>query len=146
MGPFLEDKDDVNALADFGAGGPPEDPRPPRKKRSSSRPFTRGVNYVDDFIPSSMAGAMHSQAGHSAQGNHLAAAANNVMSAVGGEMQSRVAQAREMRRMEHEREMERMRQEALLKRLQAEQERAEKASQGRDGYRQVAPNAFIRHG
>lgn len=93
------------------------------------------------------ASAFHSWAqnamapGMQAHSNALGA----VNAAIGGEMQSRVAQAREIRRMEHEREMERMRQETLLKRLQAEQEMAKRPSRD-DGYRQVAPNAFIRHG
>lgn len=48
------------------------------------------------------------------------AMANNTMQAIGDENDSRVAQLREMRRMEHEQQMERMRQDALLQRLQME--------------------------
>lgn len=43
-----------------------------------------------------------------AQAAHLQGAANNVMSAIHGENQSRVSQEREMRRMEHEKELMRM--------------------------------------
>jgi hypothetical protein len=47
-----------------------------------------------------------------AQAQHLQGAANNVMSAHANEMQSRVSQAREMRRMQHEKDLMRMRSEA----------------------------------
>jgi hypothetical protein len=65
-------------------------------------------------------------AAHNAQlGSHLAGMANQVQGALGAENYSRVAQMREMRRMEHEKELERIRQEALLKRLQMEQQMEE---------------------
>jgi hypothetical protein len=47
-----------------------------------------------------------------AQAAHLQSAANNVMQAHSTEMQSRVAQQREMRRMQHEKDLMRMRAEA----------------------------------
>jgi hypothetical protein len=48
--------------------------------------------------------------------------ANQVQGALSDENDSRVAQMREMRRMEHEKELERIRQDTLLKRLQMQQE------------------------
>lgn len=78
---------------------------------------------VDMFHPSQQ--GFVNYMGPVAQGNILQGAANDVMKAIAKENDSRVAQAREMRRMEHEREMERMRQEteqqktnALLQRLE----------------------------
>ena len=56
------------------------------------------------------------------QAGHLAGMINQASNAWGNELDSRVAQSREMRRMQHEKDMERMRQEAVLKRLQMEQE------------------------
>lgn len=47
-----------------------------------------------------------------AQAQHLQGAMNNVMQAHASEMQSRVSQAREMRRMQHEKDLMRMRSEA----------------------------------
>lgn len=58
------------------------------------------------------------------QFDHLQDMATQASRAVENEMDSRVAQAREMRRMQHEQQMERMRQEGLLRRLQAEQQMA----------------------
>lgn len=52
--------------------------------------------------------------------------ASDVMSAMGDELDSRVAQAREQRRLQHEKDMEAMRQEGVLKRLQMERETAER--------------------
>lgn len=57
-----------------------------------------------------------------AEGNrNLNDIAGNVMQAFQNENESRVAQAREMRRMQHEKDMEQMRINALLQRLQAQQ-------------------------
>ena len=63
---------------------------------------------IDDFS----AGARQGLANH-------AAAAGQINSAIAGEMQSRVAQAREKRRMEHERDMKKMELDAILARLDA---------------------------
>lgn len=49
------------------------------------------------------------------QGAHLAGMANQVQNALSAEHDSRVAQMREMRRMEHEKEMLRMQAEARRK-------------------------------
>lgn len=59
--------------------------------------------------------------GPQAQANSLQGMINQTTNAWQDENDSRVAQAREMRRMEHEKEMERMRQETILRRLQMEQ-------------------------
>lgn len=64
-----------------------------------------------------MAQAMNAQ-----QGGHLAGMINQAQNAWSGELDSRVAQNREQRRMAHEKELERMRQEAALKKIAAEQE------------------------
>lgn len=73
-------------------------------------------------------GAVHPmQAAYDALGPHAQAAAlggmvNRTMGAIQDENDSRVAQAREMRRMEHEKSIEAMRQEGLLRRLAAMQQ------------------------
>lgn len=60
--------------------------------------------------PSSTAGIQSQMAAlQQAGGAHLQGAANQAMSAIQDENQSRVAQLREMRRMEHEKELMRMR-------------------------------------
>lgn len=51
------------------------------------------------------------------QFNHLQGMANDAMSAIRDENESRVAQSREMRRMQHEKEIEQMRLQALISRL-----------------------------
>lgn len=68
------------------------------------------------------AGAGAAMFGAGNQAGHLAGMINQASNAWGNELDSRVAQNREMRRMQHEKDMERMRQEAVLKRLQMEQE------------------------
>jgi len=49
--------------------------------------------------------------------------ANSAMGAWGNELDSRVAQNREMRRLEHEKELERMRQDLALKKIAADQQK-----------------------
>lgn len=58
------------------------------------------------------------------QFNHLQGMANQAMSAWSDELDSRVAQNREGRRMQHEQQMERMRQETALKKIAADQQLA----------------------
>lgn len=116
-GPFLEDEDDVNELADFGAAGggipnaPSQLPKPP-KRRNAVRGF-QGSNAM--YSPDALAAAgfasqaiRQHQLGLNAHNAHL----NDVNKTIGDEMDSRVAQSREMRRMEHEKELMRMRMEA----------------------------------
>jgi hypothetical protein len=56
------------------------------------------------------------------QYGQLQGMANQAMSAWSNELDSRVAQNREQRRMQHEKDMERMRQETALKKIAAEQQ------------------------
>jgi len=120
-GPFLEDEDDVNNLADFGAAGggipnPPMNlPRPPRR-RGFQRPNTMYNPQVDAASDFASNAILQHQLGVSAYNEHL----NDVNKTIGDEMKSRVAQAREMRRMEHEQAMKQMELDALLARLDAE--------------------------
>lgn len=115
-GPFLEDEDDVNNLADFGAAGggmpnaPSQLPKPPRRRptqgfQGSNAMYSPDALAAADFT--SQAIRQH-QLGLNAHNAHL----NDVNKTIGDEMDSRVAQAREMRRMEHEKELMRMRMEA----------------------------------
>ena len=120
--PFLA-PEDPNALQGFGRPQPPQ--RPPRRPggRQPVPPTVlgSGIMYEDgsDFVR----GGYNMAAAHNAQlGSHLAGMANQVQGALSDENDSRVAQMREMRRMEHEKELERIRQDALLKRLQMQQE------------------------
>ena len=108
-GPFLEDEDDVNELADFGGGIP----NAPRKVPKARRPGFQGSNAM--YNPQGLAaadftsqGIRQHQLGLNAHNAHI----NDVNKIIGDEMDSRVAQSREMRRMEHEKELMRMRVEA----------------------------------
>ena len=116
-GPFLEDEDDVNELADFGAAGggiqnpPSRLPKPP-PRRTPRRGF-QGPNTMysaDALAAADFASrvAQQHQLGVNAHQAHL----NDVNKTIGDEMDSRVAQSREMRRMAHEKELMRMRLEA----------------------------------
>lgn len=78
------------------------------------------------------------------QFNHLQGMANQAMGAWENELDSRVAQSREMRRMQHEQQIERMRQEGLLRRLQAEQQTAMVGLRASDAARQgVTTQVFV---
>lgn len=76
-------------------------------------------DYGDSFANSGFNAARYAGA---SQGSLLGGMIGQAMGAWNNELDSRVAQNREMRRMQHEKDMERMRQEAVLKRLQMEQE------------------------
>ena len=115
-GPFLEDEDDVNDLADFGAAGggipnaPSQLPKPPPRRprrgfQGSNAMYSPDALAAADFA--SRAVGQH-QSGVNSYQDHL----NTVSKTIGDEMKSRVAQARERRRMEHEKELMRMRLEA----------------------------------
>ena len=114
-GPFLEEEDDVNELADFGAagGGIPNAPsRLPKTRRTPRRGF-QGPNTMysaDALAAADFAGqaVRQHQLGLNAHNAHL----NDVNKTIGDEMDSRVAQSREMRRMAHEKELMRLRMEA----------------------------------
>lgn len=114
-GPFLDEEDpDENPLADFGrhGGGIPSG------SGNSARRYRRKINYPQPAIgePNPMLGFAMDMARQGMQ-NH-ANAANAINSAISDEMDSRVAQQREMRRMAHEKELARMRLEAEAKRTE----------------------------
>lgn len=102
---------------------PEEEPEAPQApQRSIRRPFNMqaysGANPVQQgFID---------QFGPAAQARHLRGMISQTENAFQDENDSRVAQMREQRRMEHEMEKEAMRQEALLQRLAMEQEERRK--------------------
>jgi hypothetical protein len=93
--------------------GPQQAPRRP----FNMQPYSQSAQMQQGFI---------NEYGPSAQGEHLGGMISDVQNAYQDENDSRVAQLREQRRMEHEAEMESMRQEALLQRLAMEQREREK--------------------
>lgn len=97
---------DLSSLLGFGQGDDEEKVKNDRQRRYQEA-MQRAQGSGD---PRSTAG-IQSQMGamHQAGGSHLQGAANQAMSAIQNENQSRVAQLREMRRMEHEKELMRMR-------------------------------------
>ena len=118
-GPFLEDEDEVNNLADFGAaGGGLPNAQPPRPRRRVQGFQGSNAMYSPDALAAAnFAGNVYQQhqRGLNAQNAHI----NDVNKAISDEMDSRVAQSREMRRMEHERIMKKMELDAILARLDA---------------------------
>lgn len=95
----------------LGFGGDDNDNAEERTRQDRMQRYREAMERARSYgspsgVPSVMAqmGALH-QAG----GAHLQGAANQAMSAIQDENQSRVAQLREMRRMEHEKELMRMR-------------------------------------
>ena len=107
---FLEDEDDVNNLADFGAagGGIPNAPRNRNPRRGFQGPNTMYSAEALAAADFTSQGIRQHQLGLNAHQAHL----NDVNKTIGDEMDSRVAQSREMRRMAHEKELMRMRIEA----------------------------------
>lgn len=85
---------------------PPQQARPAQPFATNSQPMEMGM-----FSPQMQYGQLQGMA-------------NQAMKGWENELDSRVAQNREMRRMEHEQQLERMRQEAALKKIAAEQELA----------------------
>lgn len=131
-GPFLDDEDPAeNPLRDFGrAGGgipvPPERKVGSNGRKPTRRPFNEPTFYAqgdtDPMLDFAMGMARQGLANH-------ANAANQINSAISREMDSRVAQEREKRRMEHEKELARMRMqmerektEAMIRRLEQERD------------------------
>lgn len=95
------------------------------QRKKAYRDSVRGASVNSDTSGvQELADQMATQ--HFGAQNDAISAVNNV---IAQEMQSRVNQQREMRRMAHAQEMERMRAEAMLKRLQAEQEAQERMMQ-----------------
>lgn len=145
-GPFLlseEDQDEenrrqlANFAADqmdgqrqaFGLAPAPRIAQAPRNAPGQLAPRRQNLAFMgdamfDNGMNAALGGFNMAQGMASEQGAHLAGMINQANRAWENELDSRVAQSREMRRMEHEREMERLRQEGLLKRLQAEQQAA----------------------
>lgn len=69
------------------------------------------------------------------QGNHLAGMINQTTGAIGKENDSRVAQQREMRRMDHEINLKRMELDAILKRIEAARAQADSGPKPRVSFR-----------
>lgn len=80
---------------------------------------------MDSYDPRAGLMAAHGPIAYS-QGKHLQGMIDQTLGAFQDEHDSRVAQNREMRRMEHETQMEAMRQDTILKQLQAAQEEKKK--------------------
>lgn len=72
------------------------------------------------------------------QGGHLAGMINQAQNLWGDELDSRVAQNREMRRMEQERYMEELRQATILKKLQMEQQLAMQEMRAKERQQRIA--------
>lgn len=103
-------------LEDLDARQPKQEPvaaEAPRPQARQAQPFATPVQPMEMsmFSPE-------------AQYGQLQGMAKQATNAWENELDSRVAQNREMRRMQHEKEMERLRQEGILRRLQAEQQMA----------------------
>jgi hypothetical protein len=90
----------------------------PSNKPRRTQPFATGTSPMMNHGAS---GAYHAAMGAAQQGNVLGNMIAQTMNAHQDENDSRVAQMREMRRMEHEKQMKRMELDALLARLQAAQ-------------------------
>jgi hypothetical protein len=69
------------------------------------------------------------------QGNHLAGMINQTTGAIGKENDSRVAQQREMRRMDHEINLKKMELDAILKRIEAARAQADSGPKPRVSFR-----------
>jgi len=129
-GPFLlseEEQEEENriqlaALAEAQQaaleGRPPKPAGKPKGNRGSfgRTGFATGVA---PMISHGQSGAYHAAIGSAQQGKALGDMISQTMSAHQDENDSRVAQLRELRRMEHEKELKRMELDALLARIDA---------------------------
>lgn len=97
--------------------------------------------YNDHGMNMAMGGFNSAMMGAGGQNRALQGMAGDVMQAFQNENQSRVAQAREMRRMEHERELERMRQQTEQQRTNALIQRLQQNS---GGYMSPAEGLYFR--
>jgi hypothetical protein len=97
-----------------------EEPAAPVRPQQAPRSPFRMPAYG---VPNPMMNGLLNPAEQAGYLNRMAAQATEAHQ---DEMDSRVAQSREMRRMQQERDMEAMRQESLLRRLAIEQEEREK--------------------
>lgn len=118
-------------------------PRPPAEpRRAAQRPLPQGNPMHNDHGDAFAYGGFNSaMMGARGQNNALQGMAGDVMQAFQNENQSRVAQAREMRRMEHERELERMRQQTEQQRTNALIQRLQQNS---GGYMNPAEGLYLR--
>ena len=109
-----EPVDDVDPLAARDeAARQASRPRRPRLQ-APARP-TGGSQVLGSIVDY---GRMAAGIGAAAQGAHLGSMISQVQNAIQRENDSRVAQAREMRRMQHEKDMKRMELDAMLARIQ----------------------------
>lgn len=109
-----EPMDDVDPMAALQqAQGQPLPAQPPRRPRPVIR--SQGGSPVFGSIVDY--GRLAAGVGAAAQGAHLGNMIGQTMDAIGEENRSRVAQEREMRRMEHEKAMKQMELDAILARL-----------------------------
>jgi len=110
------------AVGNLHAQGDDEPDAPEGPQRATRRPFNMQP-YSQSHL---MNPALIAQQASSEQARHLNGMIDDVTAAYQDENDSRVAQMREQRRMEHETEMESMQQDALLQRLAMEQQEREK--------------------
>jgi len=119
----------ADELLELSSEGAPRSPRlrldPERqnaiKERAQAQqnarrvqPFATGMNPMMNHGAS---GAYYAALGTAQQGNALGNMISQTMNAIQNENDSRLAQVREMRRMEHEKELKRMELDAILARL-----------------------------
>lgn len=106
------------------------DPLPPLQEKKKAprvrRPFVQRQGAGSVFGSITDYGRMAAGMGGAAQGAHLGGMIGQTMGAIARENQSRVAQQREMRRMDHDLQRQQEELQALLIRLQHERELAEK--------------------
>lgn len=118
-----------------------------RKLASQPKPQARStpqVNpmYNDYGMNMAMGGFNAAMMGAGGQNRALQGMAGDVMQAFANENESRVAQAREMRRMEYQREIERMRQETEQQKINALIQRLKQ--QNSAGYMNPAEGLYLR--
>lgn len=96
---------------------PPPAPGQPAPPRRGPRPVIRQQGGPQVFGSIVDYGRLAAGVGAAAQGAHLGNMIGQTMDAIGQENRSRVAQEREMRRMEHEKALKQMELDAMLARL-----------------------------
>lgn len=108
-----EPLDDLDPMAARDAAARRAAPSRPRRAPRQVSPIIQG-GPMQGIAPFMGLVAPHI----AAQGSHLGGMINQVQGVIQRENDSRVAQAREMRRMEHEKAMKRMELDAMLARIQ----------------------------
>lgn len=104
----------------------PQDAGEPNAQQGPQRAIRRPFNMQAYSGANPVQQGFINEFGPTAQARHLGGMIKDVTGAIQDENDSRVAQSRELRRMEHEAQMEALRQEALLQRLAMEQQEREK--------------------